>query len=80
MDELDDVHRRIRILEGQVAFLARAANVNLPDEAALATSTVPAEVVELVRAGNAMGAIQRYRELTGCSLGEAKQVVDGLTA
>lgn len=77
--DASDVYQRIRILEGQVAFLAQRLGVELPDEAALATTSVPQEVVDLVRAGDTMGAIQRYRHLTGCDLREAKDVVDGLS-
>lgn len=36
------------------------------------------EVRRLVREGNKIAAIKRYRELTGCGLKEAKDVVDTL--
>jgi ribosomal protein L7/L12 len=39
---------------------------------------IPAEVVELARAGNKLEAIKRYRELTDASLDQAKGVVEGL--
>ena len=39
---------------------------------------VPPEVVDLARGGDKLGAIKRYRELTGASLGEARDVVVGL--
>jgi len=42
------------------------------------TEGVPQEVVALVRAGDMIGAIKRYRELTGFGLEEAKRVVEGL--
>jgi ribosomal protein L7/L12 len=37
---------------------------------------VPAEVVALARAGNAIAGIKLFRELTGAGLREAKEVVD----
>lgn len=39
---------------------------------------MPAEVVELVRAGNHMGAVKRYRELTGASLADAQDAVSAI--
>ena len=39
---------------------------------------MPAEVVALARAGNAIAAIKLFRELTGAGLREAKEVVDSL--
>jgi ribosomal protein L7/L12 len=41
-------------------------------------SSVPAEVVELARAGKSIQAISALRRLTGASLVEAKRVVDPL--
>ncbi len=38
----------------------------------------PPEVVELAVAGDRMGAIRKYRELTGAGLDEASAVVEGL--
>jgi ribosomal protein L7/L12 len=39
---------------------------------------VPAEVVELVRAGQKIQAISELRRLTGASLVEAKDIVESL--
>jgi uncharacterized glyoxalase superfamily protein PhnB len=36
------------------------------------------DVVELARAGNKLGAIKRYRELTGADLREARDVIESL--
>jgi ribosomal protein L7/L12 len=41
-------------------------------------SAVPAEVVELARAGKTVQAISLLRKLTGATLVEAKRVVDSL--
>ena len=37
---------------------------------------IPADIVDLVRAGNKIEAIKRYRELTGVGLKEAKDAID----
>jgi hypothetical protein len=39
---------------------------------------VPAEVIELKRAGKTLDAMRKYRELTGASAEEANAVVSGL--
>jgi ribosomal protein L7/L12 len=52
---------------------ANAAAVAAPEE-----SGVPAEVVELARAGKSTQAISTFRKLTGATLLEAKRVVDAL--
>jgi ribosomal protein L7/L12 len=36
---------------------------------------VSKDVIELARAGNRLGAIKRYRELTGASLADAQAAV-----
>jgi ribosomal protein L7/L12 len=36
------------------------------------------DVLEMVAAGNKIGAIKRYRELTGGTLGDAKNAIDAL--
>ncbi len=80
------VHRRLALLEHQVRLLSERVGVPCPtfasDVGATAPSQfeggVPAEVVALARAGNAIAAIKLYRELTGAGLREAKDVVDSL--
>lgn len=42
------------------------------------TATVPPEVVALAQSGDRMGAMKKYRELTGAGLAEAQAVVAGL--
>jgi ribosomal protein L7/L12 len=39
---------------------------------------VPAEVVQLVQAGDQLGAMKRYRELTGASPSDARDVISRL--
>jgi ribosomal protein L7/L12 len=76
------INRRLALLEQQVRLLSETAGVPCPTFASDVGSTahggVPAEVVSLKRAGNAIAAIKLFRELTGASLREAKEVIDSL--
>ncbi|HEU5254151.1 MAG TPA: hypothetical protein VFU16_12590 [Solirubrobacterales bacterium] len=71
---VDQVFERLRKIEGQLAVLSEKAGV--PYEAP--SQAAPEEVVRLVEAGDRIGAIRKYRELTGCGAEEAKEVVAGL--
>ena len=85
---MEDPHlyRRLALLEQQVRLLSDRLGVPCPTfgsnvgstPAGLLEGGVPAEVVALARAGNAIAAIKLYRELTGAGLREAKGVVDSL--
>ncbi|OJZ68769.1 hypothetical protein BRW65_25185 [Mycobacterium paraffinicum] len=80
------VYRRLALLEQQVRLLSEKLGVPCPtfgSDAGAAPSGVfengvPAEVVAMARAGNKIGAIKLYRELTGAGLREAKEAVDPL--
>ena len=67
-----DLHRRVAKLERMVAFLMKHGNVTFVDE----RTDVPAEVVAMVRARDKLGALKRYRELTGADILQAKAVID----
>ena len=41
-------------------------------------STVPDEVLELARSGDRLGAVKKYRELTGASFEQARDVLAAL--
>jgi large subunit ribosomal protein L7/L12 len=80
------VYRRLALLEQQVRLLSDRLGVPCPTFGSDAGATppgrleggVPSEVVALARAGNAIGAIKLFCELTGAGLREAKEVVDSL--
>jgi ribosomal protein L7/L12 len=78
MDDLrpyfDQIGRRLDSLEQQVVLLSERAGLPYTP----ITSGVPDDVKALVRDGDMLGAIRRYRELTNASLEEAKRVVQGL--
>jgi ribosomal protein L7/L12 len=60
-----------RIVELQYVPMGRS-NVR-PDAAG-----VPAEVIELLRAGKKIHAIKRYRELTGADFTQAREAIEKL--
>jgi len=41
-------------------------------------SSIPADVLELARAGKTTDAVTRYREVTGVDFAEARKVIDDL--
>lgn len=71
---IDQVFERLRKIEEQLAVLSEKAGV--PYEAP--SKSAPEAVVEMVQQGDRIGAIRKYRELTGCGMDEAKEVVAGL--
>jgi hypothetical protein len=68
---VDQIFERLRALEAQMARVSEAANV--PYEAPGAG--VPEEVIDLVQAGDRMGAMKKYRELTGSGMEQAQEAI-----
>ncbi len=68
---VDQIFERLRAIEAQLAILSEQAGV--PYEAA--SQSAPAEVIELVQSGDRMGAIKKYRELTGAGMEEAQEAI-----
>lgn len=68
---VDQIFERLRALEAQMAPVSEAAGVpyDAPNEG------VPQEVIELVEAGDRMGAIRKYRELTGFGIEQAQEAI-----
>jgi ribosomal protein L7/L12 len=71
---VDQIFDRLRAIEAQMAIVSE--KVGVPYEAP--SQGAPDEVVELAQAGDRMGAIKKYRELTGAGLEEAQEAVAGL--
>jgi ribosomal protein L7/L12 len=73
--QFEQVSKRLAALEEAVMVISRTAGIpvalSLPED-------VPPEVVELARGGDRLGAIKRYRELTGANLDQARDVVGGI--
>jgi ribosomal protein L7/L12 len=68
---VDQIFERLRALEAQMARVSEAADVSYDAPGA----GVPREVVDLVQAGDRMGAIRKYREATGVGMAEAQEAV-----
>jgi ribosomal protein L7/L12 len=73
-EQFERVNARLRAIEAQLSILSERAGVEYVNPSA----DVPEEVVELVKAGETLKAIKRYRELTGASGSEAREIVMGV--
>jgi ribosomal protein L7/L12 len=69
---VDTIMERLRAIEAQLAIVSEKVGVPYTP----AADGVPADVVELVQNGDRIGAIRRYRELTGVGGDEAMAVVN----
>jgi len=68
---VDQIFARLQRIEDHLAMSpAAAAEPFVP-----ASASAPEDVVALARAGDRIGAIKRYREITGCGLEEARTLV-----
>jgi ribosomal protein L7/L12 len=68
---VDQFFQRFQRIEAQLILLSEKLGVPFDDPSA----AVPSEVVELARAGDRVGALRRYRELTGAGPDEARDVL-----
>ena len=83
---LPDDAERIDRLERQVQYLLRYVGVDpetaAADEAALGArpplAAASPEILALIQRGKPIKAIKLYREMTGASLKQAKNAIDGL--
>jgi ribosomal protein L7/L12 len=71
---VETILKRVAALEAHAAAVGEKVGVPFEDP----SSKVPPEVVEMARAGDRMGAIKKYRELTGADVAEAQGVVASL--
>jgi hypothetical protein len=76
---MSDVERslaeRLERLEQQVALISRHLGLGSDGR----SDDIPAEVVELARAGRQLEAVRRYAELTGLDIGTATSIVNAIT-
>jgi ribosomal protein L7/L12 len=68
---VDQIFERLRALEGQMGRVSEAAGVAYDAPGA----GVPQEVIDLVQAGDRMGAMKKYREATGVGMAEAQEAI-----
>jgi len=71
---MEQTNARLAAIESFLSVLASHAGIAYVNP----TATVPPEVVALAQSGDRIGAIKRYRELTGAGLAEAQGIVSGL--
>ena len=65
---------RLDRIEQQLALVSEKLSVPFAET----SSTIPAEVLELVRAGKRLDAVTKYRALTNASAAEAQDVIAGI--
>jgi ribosomal protein L7/L12 len=65
---------RLDAMEDQIAALSDKAGITYTRT----TADVPQEVKDIARTGDTLGAIKKYRELTGVGMEEAKAAIAGL--
>ena len=70
----DATNRRLAAIEAQLELISNTVGVAY----ARPLAEVPEDVIELARAGDKLGAIKRYRELTGANMDQARDVVVGI--
>ena len=70
---LDWIEENLGRVQG-LQYLPMGPPDHRPDE-----TPIPADVLELVRAGKATDAIKRYRELTGVDFAHAREALEGVS-
>lgn len=75
-EEIARLRRRVDALEAALREVCE--RTGLDPAIVAAKPSVDAEVLELVRAGQKIHAIKRYREVTGAGLREAKEAVEAI--
>ena len=68
---VDQIFERLRALEAQMVRVSEVAGVSYDVPGA----GVPPEVVDLVQAGDRIGAMKKYREATGVGMAEAQEAI-----
>ena len=76
-EDLERINKRLRDIESNLQRVLTQLNMEWMEHQP--TEGVPDEVIALANSGDKIGAVQRYRELTGSSLGEANEVVSAIT-
>jgi ribosomal protein L7/L12 len=71
---IEQTNARLAAIESFLSVLAGHAGIAYVNP----TAAVPPEVVALAQSGDRIGAMRKYRELTGAGLAEAQAIVAGL--
>lgn len=70
----DAISLRLGDIEAQLVLVSEKVGLTFVPRSA----AIPTDVVDLVRAGDKLGAMRRYRELTGASGEEARDAIAGV--
>jgi hypothetical protein len=70
------ITRRFDHIEEQLKRIANAGGVDYATFAEM--NSVPEEVAQLAAAGDRLGAITKFRELTGANFSQVAEIVDAL--
>ena len=70
------ISARMDHIEEQLKRIANAGGVDYASYAEM--NQVPEEVVQLAQAGDRLGAVKKFRELTGANFSQAAEIVDAL--
>jgi len=73
-EEIFQLRRKVRQLEEQVEILMRKLNLKYDKR----EDEIPSEVYDLLLQGKKLDAIKAYREATGASLKDSKELVESL--
>ena len=77
-EEIADLKKQVAALTRAVEALYAKAGEPMPD-ASVTIDDPPADVVEMLRAGNLINAIKLWRDYTGLGLAEAKAEMEQLS-
>ena len=69
---VEGIQARLDRIEDHLVRTAQMSGIPF----ATAASTIPPEVVELVKAGKRVDAVAKYRELTHASMDDARQAIN----
>jgi ribosomal protein L7/L12 len=71
IDRFEAITKHFEFIESHLALLSEKMGVPFKPP----SSGLPADVIELVRAGKNMEAVKRYRELTNANFEDAKKAI-----
>lgn len=74
--EVQLLQLRVTELEQRLQFVYRQLNIDYANPANPSDPALSPQVQEALKSGNKIGAIKIYRELTDCSLADAKAAID----
>jgi hypothetical protein len=71
---VEQIFKRLELIEKQLRLVSEHVGIPMEDPAA----DVPQEVIDLVQAGDRLGAVKKYRELVGGDVDTAREAIAAL--